>query len=228
MKYKSIGNSWQYGSIGGCTYSKNRFGAFVRNRAIPTNPQSGFQSAVRNYFAGLASDWRNTLTPTQRASWDDYALLTPKTKYGEQYTPLGINWFVAINSLRLLGSFAQLNTAPTTGGGTLLTAPTITPEAPDVLNVSFTNTDEWATAVGGHLFVFGGRAVPGSNNAYRSSFRYVDTIDGAVVPPTSPAILTNPFTWPADATLRTFTRFIAMAPDGRLSIPTTATALIIP
>ena len=44
-------------SIGGSTFSRNTYGAYVRNKVTPVNPSTTYQQLVRQYMAQLAQDW---------------------------------------------------------------------------------------------------------------------------------------------------------------------------
>ena len=55
--------------IGGQVASKNRAGAYLRNKVTPVNPQSVAQSNVRNRFGGISQAWRG-LTEAQRTAWN--------------------------------------------------------------------------------------------------------------------------------------------------------------
>lgn len=86
------------GSIADNTYSRNRFGSYVRRRAIPVNPNSSYQSLVRAVFGFLSAQWRDVLTPTQRSGWEDYANNTPiQNSLGETIYMTGLNAFVRTN-----------------------------------------------------------------------------------------------------------------------------------
>ncbi len=62
------------GAVGGNVYSANRSGPYIRNRAMPIDPGSARQQAVRFAMASLVTRWVEVLTPAQRASWDKGAL----------------------------------------------------------------------------------------------------------------------------------------------------------
>ena len=57
------------GKIGGQVASKNRSGAYMRNKVTPTNPQTAAQSAVRAILAAASQAWSG-LTEAQRAAWN--------------------------------------------------------------------------------------------------------------------------------------------------------------
>ena len=65
------------GKIGGTIFSKNKGGAYAKNRVVPSNPQTTFQANVRAFFAQIAKKWK-TLTQAQRDSWSAAALTVTK------------------------------------------------------------------------------------------------------------------------------------------------------
>ena len=52
------------GSIGASVYSHNRYGAYIRARSVPVNPNTDRQVAIRNAIRALTIAWGNT--PGQR------------------------------------------------------------------------------------------------------------------------------------------------------------------
>lgn len=104
---KFIGNP-QSGSQDGLTSSRNRFGQYLRTRAVPVNPNSTAQGQRRVAFAAAASAWR-TLSNLQRLAWNNYALSLPVVdSLGQTQTLSGFQQFSGVNSLN-----AILDVSPT-------------------------------------------------------------------------------------------------------------------
>jgi len=83
--------------IGGQVASKNRAGAYMRNKVTPVNPKSTAQVTVRARLAGNASGWR-ALTEAQRAAWINAVSDYKKTDiFGDIQNPSGFNLYVKIN-----------------------------------------------------------------------------------------------------------------------------------
>lgn len=111
------------GSIAGDTFSRNTFGAYVRQKVTPVNPATNRQELVRAALASTSGRWGATLTPAQRAAWVAYAAGTPSLDvFGNQVYPTGLQRYVGTNILRNLASTAFLDAAPTTPGSTDLLA----------------------------------------------------------------------------------------------------------
>ena len=108
------------GSVGGVVASHNKGGQYLRNRSIPTNPNSGQQQRARNDFSSASIGWRS-LTSLQRAAWESYAAGTPVlNRLGESINVSGFNMYVRTNAFRLQCGAAVLAAAPTTPGASSL------------------------------------------------------------------------------------------------------------
>lgn len=84
-------------SAGSTTASHNRFGSYLRNRVIPTNPTSALQTQVRSNMTTLSQAWRG-LTSAQRAGWATLgAQMTRTDSLGIVYDLTGFMAFISIN-----------------------------------------------------------------------------------------------------------------------------------
>lgn len=106
------------GSLGGNVFSRNKGGAYVRQRVKPINPNSPRQAAVRGTFGTLQSAWR-ALTQAEQNTWvaaaENY-LTTNKVGDTVKYTPLQL--FTRCNMTLLEAGIGQINTinpSPFTG-----------------------------------------------------------------------------------------------------------------
>lgn len=138
MKFKSALITQASGSIGGITFATGIGGMFMRARAIPVNPNTEAQNAVRSALGALTSFW-NTLTTNQRNGWNAYAAQVPlPDTFGDPRLVSGFNHFIRSNTprLRALGSGAIISDAPAVfniGSTPLLVAVTSTINTPDIL-----------------------------------------------------------------------------------------------
>lgn len=65
------------GSVGGITYFWNRYASIVlRNRVVPTDPNTPAQQTVRIRMSASVAAWK-VLTQAQRNAWYDFANFTP-------------------------------------------------------------------------------------------------------------------------------------------------------
>ena len=213
------------GSVAGCTYSRNRYGPYVRNRSIPVNPSSGPQVAVRQVFADLATAWNVDLDDAERAAWNLYALNT-FTANGMT----GFNAFVAANAARR-GFGARIDDAPGIFNLTELSPISIGTMVPatNAVPIVFNNADEWANNDDGYLFLSWGRPVNESVLFFKGPFQrgaVSSTITGdAVTPPTSPFAGFTVF--PFVVGQRVYVRAIASMGDGRLSVPQIISKVVV-
>jgi hypothetical protein len=81
-------------SAGSTTASHNRYGAYLRNRVIPTNPQTAKQLNVRASIAAGATAWK-ALTAAQRLQWTALGANIIRTDtLGQPYDLTGLQAFI--------------------------------------------------------------------------------------------------------------------------------------
>jgi len=205
------------GSIGGITASRNRGGGYFRQRVVPVNPNTFRQSLIRTIFQDLQSTWTNILTPGARLAWDNYSLQTPGFVGG------GMQAYIAMNTPRIYAdtlfasTLGRIDVAPLIFDSGSFTPIVPTTTAPSAISLAYTNTDSWAIADGGALYISAGAAVNASRTNYFGRYHMIGVVEGAVVPPVSPeaAVSDLPFL----AGQQIFVSVRASQPDGRLSAP---------
>jgi len=102
----------QSGSIAGTTSSRNRFGQYKRTRAVPVNPRTTYQGAVRARLAANSAGWR-ALTDAQRAGWSDLGgSITRTDKLGQTYALDGQQAYIMVNNNNLAAGNAIVSDAP--------------------------------------------------------------------------------------------------------------------
>lgn len=102
------------GKLGGQVASKNRAGAYVRTKVTPVNPNTSFQSAVRQRLSSLSKEW-GALTEDQRLSWNEAANSGQWNKndiFGDARRPTGKNLFTGINLVSLETTNTLLTQVP--------------------------------------------------------------------------------------------------------------------
>ena len=207
------------GKAGGSVYSHNRSGPYIRNRAIPVNPNTSRQVAVRNAMRALTIAWDISLTPAQRAAWDVFgANLSWKNRVGASIFLTGLNHFVRANSPLLINGFARIDAAPTTyllaaaESALVVTASEATQDA----SIAFDDTADWCSEDGAYQFVYGGLPVNASKKFFGGPYRLLGVIEGdSITPITSPQVLAWPF--PFAEGNRLWCRTRVSRADGRLS-----------
>lgn len=108
------------GSMGGTVFSRNRYGPYIRRRAIPVNPDTSYQMEIRAILSAISQAWRG-LTDDQRLQWRTWAANNPVTDT-EGYT----------QTLAPNAAFVSCNHRLLQGGDPVLTAPPVI-DAPDAL-----------------------------------------------------------------------------------------------
>lgn len=225
MKFTSPVYSQASGAIAGLVYSHNHGGMYTRSRATPTNPSSAAQVVVRNAVANLSNFWSQTLTAAQRAAWNVYATNVPLVgPLGSARKVSGIAMYTRSNVPRIQAGLTRVDAGPTTYTLGSFTNPTITVShtSPE-FSVAFTNTDSWATAVGGAMLIYASRPQSAGIGFFNGPYKFAGKIAGAVTPPTSPSTIVSPF--PLAAGQQVFFRVEVTQLDGRLSAAFRASAI---
>jgi len=134
------------GSAGGLTASRNKGGAYVRIRAVPTVATSPAALNAKARLALYAAAW-GALTDVQRNSWERYGVIKPTTNaLGMPKILTGINAYVAINTRLNLAGDATLNSPPIgSDPNALVTASSTFDITPGPVALTFTPTPLGAT-----------------------------------------------------------------------------------
>lgn len=231
MLFKSEVLTQASGSIGGVTYSRNRGGMYRRARAIPTNPNTGFQQQTRTALTEAVTFWTSELTTVQRAAWDLYAANTPVIGVlGDAINLSGQNMYVrsfSANSQLLqklgVGRIADsFDVAPSVFNlGDFITFG-FTADVSTGLTIAYDDTIDWVTEDGAFMHVFMSRPQNPSVNYYNGPWRLTAAIAGDLgTPPTSPqviapaAIATNGYPFVADQNV--WIKLRVSRPDNRLT-----------
>jgi len=120
------------GSVGGQVFSRNRYGAYVRTRAIPVNPNTLAQQNARRRLSTYSANWQY-LTASQQLSWNAWAVQNPI-----------INTLGASQALTGQAAYVGVNTRLAQATDTTIVVPPLTP-APSSLA---TLTGTWDIGAG--------------------------------------------------------------------------------
>ena len=167
--------------LNGSVFSRNRGGAYLRNKVTPLNPQSLAQVLVRSTFTSFAQSWR-TLTEDQRTAWRNAVSNWSTTDvFGDIINPSGSNLYsrLNINITNAGGSAILLPPAPI--GATALTSLAVSAAAgAGTVGITFAP----GTVPAGHAAVLDATAnlSPGIANA-NSQFRQIDVLAAAEASP---------------------------------------------
>lgn len=218
MKFRPLIGTDMSGSIAGITASHNRGGTYFRNRAIPVNPATPQQVAVRGFMVTLSTAWVQTLTQVQRDAWDQYALQVPlPDALGDPRNVGGLGMYIRSNIPRLQAGLLRVDPGPTVYALPTFTDPAIASiTAPDALSLTFTPADGWANEDDAAMLILGSRGQNESINFFKGPYRFAGSIPGdGTTAPTSPAAITMPFV--LTAAQKAFVQVRVTLADGRLS-----------
>lgn len=208
------------GSIGATVYSHNRYGAYVRARSIPVNPNTDAQVAARNRVRDLTIAWENVLTQVERDAWDLYAQNVPwQNKLGDSILLTGLAMYVRSNAVILQVGGTRVDAAPTTFNLAPAEQALVgsASEGTQELSIAFDDTATWCDLDDAHQAIYMGAPQNAARTFFGGPYRFLTVIDGdAVTPPTSP-VATIPTVWPFAEGNRIWLRSRIVLPDGRLS-----------
>lgn len=205
------------GSIGGTTFSHNRFGAYKRNRSIPVNPNTDRQVAVRNAVKALSIAWQNTLTQAQRDAWEVYAKnVAWQSKLGTSVYLTGLNHYIRSNTPRLQWGIARVDAAPTifTLATPELALAVTASEATQDLTIDGNAAADWIGEADAWQFFSMGLPQNASIAFFNGPFRNLTAVPGAGPPP-FPVVIAAAF--PFAEGQRIWVRSRIARGDGRLS-----------
>ena len=106
------------GKQGGSVYSRNKGGAYARNKVTGTNPKTASQTTVRNRLSTFSQGWR-ALTDAQRAEWIAASGNFPYTnQFNNTYYLSGNQLYIALNTTLQNAGASTLTSPPTPGAVT--------------------------------------------------------------------------------------------------------------
>jgi hypothetical protein len=182
------------GSIAGNTFFRNRSGAVMRTRTVPTNTKSARQVISRELFSHLDGTWFTTLTAEQRQSWDLYAKnVAMKNKLGESTHLTGQLHFIRSNQARMTAGLPLIRTAPGAPYALSEADPSFTPYASSsiqLIALYFDTTLPWVQENYAGMIVHVGKPINKTKNYYNGPWKFLGCILGSAgSPPASPSFL---------------------------------------
>lgn len=108
-----IGVADARGKLGGHVFSKNKNGAYVRQKVSPVQPRTSAQLVVRSAFGTFSKAWGGTLDDTMRQGWISLAATNPRPdKFGNPQILTGLQMYQSSNrNLHTIG-VAREDTPP--------------------------------------------------------------------------------------------------------------------
>jgi len=206
------------GKLNGSVYARNRGGTYVRKWAKPTNPNTAPQQAARAAMSALVTAWLGTLSALQRAAWETYAANVPMVnRLGQAISLTGQNHFIRSNSPRIQAGLASVEDAPVIFNlGTLNPLTGAATEAPQEINVTYDDTQDWCDEDDSALILQNSREMSATRNFFKGPFQFNAVAEGdSVAPPASPVTLVPLFALTEGNVV--YVRARLSQADGRLS-----------
>lgn len=114
------------GSLGNCTFSHNRYGAYIRTRGIPTLVRNEFTLGARAKLIDASQSF-GALTDAQQKAWRLWADSNPITdRLGQKQVLTPHAAFVRLNGRILVGGGTKINVPPAVAAPAALTTMTTT------------------------------------------------------------------------------------------------------
>lgn len=209
------------GSMAGNTYSRNRFGAYIRSRVKGVDPKSARQNAARVVMMMLAEQWRESpMTSETRGAWETYAAsVSWLNKLGEAVNLTGFNHYMRSNAAIAAAGGTRVDDGPSSIGlpagddavvGTAM-------DGGSTISIVFTAALEWAKETGGFMLVEMGMPQNPTHNFFGGPWRVAGAIKGNATPITSPK--TVPTAWTLTVGQKIWLRCKIIRADGRVSTP---------
>ena len=219
MLFKSPVFSQASGSIAGIVYSRNAGGMYTRARAMPTNPNTEAQQAIRTAMADLVVYWTETLGTIERESWNNYAFNTPTlNRLGEPTHKSGQQMFLRGNIPRVQAGLPIAQTGPTFFdlGDFTNPGPIAVDASLNQVSITYDDADTWANEEGSAMLIYQSRPQNPTRNFGKGPFQLLTMIEGdALTPPVSPVTATSLFTVAEGQ--KVFFQIRVTRADGRLS-----------
>lgn len=185
------------GSVGGTTFSRNRFGPYARQRSVPVNPNSGRQVGARARLAAAADIWSSVLSVVQRDAWrlfgDNVAWING---LGMPVSLPGFQHFIREHS-----AFVQAGVAVVLDGPVIFTLPQADPafvasisEATQLISVVFDTNLGWVDEDDAVMTIHMNQPRGEGRDFIGPPMRFAGVILGDnTTPPTSPQTIAVPY-----------------------------------
>lgn len=181
------------GSQNGLTFSRNKGGAYVRQKVSPVQPNTPAQRAVRQAFAINTKLWSGTMTAAQRAAWATYAATYPYSNvFGDSSVLTGLAMSVAKNQVLNQLASASILTPPIDNSVTAIPLP-ISMSANHLTTALVVQTPAQAAPADTDYYVFATGSLPAGRNPSESAYRFI----GSYAPIAAGTVITLSTKWAA-------------------------------
>jgi hypothetical protein len=105
------------GKLAGTVYSHNRWGGYIRQLVMPTQPRTEYQQDQRARVASCAERWHD-LTASDRLQWAGFASqIVRSDRMGQPLSYNGFTAFMLVNTERVFVGAVMKDDPPITWGG---------------------------------------------------------------------------------------------------------------
>lgn len=201
-----------YGTLGGSTFSRSRFGSVARSGLSPSRNPTNRRGDRLQALQSSMGRWNGVLSPAQKAAWNALGAATVWTDpVGETYSPNGANLYLRTNSLRYFFGLSPVDLAPAQAKAIAFGIAYGWDAANSQLLVSA------SPSMHSDYRVFFDVSIPFSVSRYfhRSPYAFNDSVLGAPAKSDAPVLPSGLFAESDRISIRSR----QMAPDGSLSDP---------
>lgn len=100
------------GKLGGHVAAQNRGGSYLRTKVTPSNPQTTFQTAIRQLFGSISIGWGG-LTPSAIKAWNAAVDEWKSTNiFGDLKQPSGKALYQRLNMQAIVANFSAIPLPP--------------------------------------------------------------------------------------------------------------------
>lgn len=168
------------GKLNGSVASRNRSGAYMRNKVTPVNPNTSYQATVRARLAARSQAWKG-LTAAQRTAWNASVADFARTDvFGDLQNPSGFNLYCGINNNLINIGESALTDPPVASA--IINFTSFSVAAANGAQ-SVTLTFAAAIAVTEKVLVFATPPVSPGKNFVKPLFRQIDVLTSAETSP---------------------------------------------
>lgn len=173
------------GKIGGHVASKNRAGSYLRTKVSPVNPQTTYQTGIRNRLTTVSQAWKS-LTQAQRNAWNTAVGDYSKTDiFGSIRNPSGFNLYQMLNNNLLAIGQAVITVPPVPASVAAMTSISL---AVVTGTPAITLTFAPAIPVGTSVKVFATAPQSQGKSFVKSEYRFIGLLTDS---DTSPEVMTT-------------------------------------
>lgn len=167
------------GSTGGTVFSRNRHGAYTKQRVTPTNPNTAKQVTARALLATILNEWMTVLTVAQRDLWNAAVqLFTTPNRLGQATNLTGLQWYMRCNLMLDLTGQALVTTPPVVP---IVPAPTVTLTHVGATGIQISDLDNWDDTAFDKLLVKNSPNLAQTKNYYKGPWDRVFIVDTGVL-----------------------------------------------